>query len=1148
MRLRELRLARYGRFTNKVLDFGNATPGRPDLHIVYGPNEAGKSTTLSAFLDLLFGIEMQSRYDFLHPYSTMSIGARLELQGGMRDLQRSKGRGQTLHDPSGQPVPEAVLQADLAGLDRNAYRTMFSLDDETLEEGGNSILASKGELGQLLFSAGAGLAELSLTLEAARIEAAKFWNGRVRDTELRKLKAELEALKERRDALDTRANAFGRLSADHTQAARHYEEAQAELDTTSATLGRTNRLLAALPVLAALRVNEARLAQLLHLPAVPDGWAGELPRLQQAEAEHRRALAVAEAGLEKLAAALAGITPDPDGLAWAAAVADLANLAQRHWPAEEDLPLRRREIAALDTQIATILRRLDRAESDVGRLRLAPRQQAAVEALMDQRSGITAARETAAAELEHARDLLDQARVEAGLGAPDAAVSAAINAALLAWRNGNHAPRLREAARAQARHRDELAIRLQALRPWAGDALALATLTVPDDSLLSLAERHASEHHSRIVALRAEWESARAARDRQQAAHGALAALPGLISDAEAVTLRADREAAWTSHRQRLDGASADAFEAIMRRDDLMAAARLGRERDRAALNEAAKELAIKQAEVERLEQRLAEAEVEQATAAADLASLCAAADPGLRDCDAPRMRSWLTRRTVALETWQALRQAERDEVEAREDEAALLHTLRCALAPAGADIPPEAAPEAVARAAQQWQDADGQQQAARQRLRDAEAEHLRRQQAMLAAEGAERRWVEAWRETCSECWLGEGGREPTPGEVRLLLQEAAKLASDVEARVILLARVRDMEADQEVFRLELHRIAAGLGLACSGDRECQQAVEARTRQARQAEAERQRLSGEEVAAREHLQRIRHAAEADTALAHAMMRAFGVQSLPEVADGLRQVQERAALEAAVADRQRELLLRLGAASLEEAVGELAGQDVAGLEAQRDRLELQRRDFETRAHERFAARQAAADRLEAVGGDDAVARLEEQRLTIMLALEDSAIAYLRLRSGITAAERALRAYRDTHRSSMLREASEAFRRISNGGYRSLDTQPAKDGDRLVAVASDGASKAAVELSKGTRFQLYLALRAAGYREYARHRPAVPFIADDIMETFDDDRAQATLRMLEDLAKLGQVIYLTHHQHLVGIARDVTPAVQVHSLLG
>lgn len=164
MRLRRLDLARYGKFTDRTIEFGEPAEGEPDLHIIYGPNEAGKSTAFAGFLDLLFGIEAQSRYGFLHPYQSMRVGGCLELSGGKRELVRVKRRQQSLLDAGDQPVPEGIILGDLGGLDRNAYRTMFSLDDETLEAGGRSILASNGELGQLLFSASAGLSELSATL------------------------------------------------------------------------------------------------------------------------------------------------------------------------------------------------------------------------------------------------------------------------------------------------------------------------------------------------------------------------------------------------------------------------------------------------------------------------------------------------------------------------------------------------------------------------------------------------------------------------------------------------------------------------------------------------------------------------------------------------------------------------------------------------------------------------------------------------------------------------------------------------------------------------------------------------------------------------------------------------------------------------
>jgi len=87
---------------------------------------------------------------------------------------------------------------------------------------------------------------------------------------------------------------------------------------------------------------------------------------------------------------------------------------------------------------------------------------------------------------------------------------------------------------------------------------------------------------------------------------------------------------------------------------------------------------------------------------------------------------------------------------------------------------------------------------------------------------------------------------------------------------------------------------------------------------------------------------------------------------------------------------------------------------------------------------------------------------------------------------------------------------------------------------------------MELSKGTRFQLYLALRVAGYFEFAKTRNPFPFIADDIMETFDDFRAEKTFRLFAEMAQTGQVIYLTHHWHLCEIARQICPTVTVHDM--
>lgn len=78
----------------------------------------------------------------------------------------------------------------------------------------------------------------------------------------------------------------------------------------------------------------------------------------------------------------------------------------------------------------------------------------------------------------------------------------------------------------------------------------------------------------------------------------------------------------------------------------------------------------------------------------------------------------------------------------------------------------------------------------------------------------------------------------------------------------------------------------------------------------------------------------------------------------------------------------------------------------------------------------------------------------------------------------------------------------------------------------------------DLSEGTRDQLYLSLRIASLElQIQAGLPPLPFVADDLFVNFDDARAAAGFRVLKDLAKLTQVIYITHHDHLVPIFKDL-----------
>ena len=91
--------------------------------------------------------------------------------------------------------------------------------------------------------------------------------------------------------------------------------------------------------------------------------------------------------------------------------------------------------------------------------------------------------------------------------------------------------------------------------------------------------------------------------------------------------------------------------------------------------------------------------------------------------------------------------------------------------------------------------------------------------------------------------------------------------------------------------------------------------------------------------------------------------------------------------------------------------------------------------------------------------------------------------------------------------------------------------------LVGVRpGDGQTVKVDGMSDGTADQLYLALRLASLEQYLEKNEPLPFIVDDILLRFDNERAGATLGVLSGLSEKTQVIFFTHHEHLMRLADD------------
>ena len=176
MRLNRLELIRYGRFENAELVFSARDKGSPDVTIIYGPNEAGKSTAFNAFLELLFGMKVKNHpYTFRFDRADLLIGAELELPGrGTTILRRNGSRAQSLLDAHGRPLDEAILSGSLHGLNSATYKERFSLNETGLRQGGENIANAQGDLGQLLHAGLSGMTDMAGALDGLAERSDKY--------------------------------------------------------------------------------------------------------------------------------------------------------------------------------------------------------------------------------------------------------------------------------------------------------------------------------------------------------------------------------------------------------------------------------------------------------------------------------------------------------------------------------------------------------------------------------------------------------------------------------------------------------------------------------------------------------------------------------------------------------------------------------------------------------------------------------------------------------------------------------------------------------------------------------------------------------------------------------------------------------------
>lgn len=172
----------------------------------------------------------------------------------------------------------------------------------------------------------------------------------------------------------------------------------------------------------------------------------------------------------------------------------------------------------------------------------------------------------------------------------------------------------------------------------------------------------------------------------------------------------------------------------------------------------------------------------------------------------------------------------------------------------------------------------------------------------------------------------------------------------------------------------------------------------------------------------------------------------------------------------------------------------------------------------------------------MNGSARAAELAEESQSILAALETDVEQYVRFRLASTVLNQAIERYREKSQGPILTRSNELFTHMTLGSFEGLRLDFNEKGDAaLVGVRPGGREIVSVDgMSDGTADQLYLAVRIASLEAYLEKNEAMPFIVDDILIKFDDERAIATLEVLARLSEKTQIIFFTHHRHLLELA--------------
>lgn len=1135
MRLDSIDLIRFGHFCGRTVEL---PPRKPDYYLIYGDNEAGKSTLLRAISALLFEVPVNTPDVHTYKGPELRIGATISDGANRFSFRRRKGTSGTLLNANDGQIDAGALAPFLRELDQERFEQLFGLNHERLRQGGAELLRGHGDVGSALFQA-AGLLELRHLQERLDSDAREIFSPKSRTRTIGRILNEYRQAKLEINRLAISGAAVKQKQGELEHARTALAKLKAESHSLQQELVRLRRIEGNKPDLAHLQEVRLELAALVAVPTLPGDARRQFDEATNTLANANSQISTLTQEVAQREKRIHDLPANNLLKAYEAEIRELnAGIGGYLQSVNHKAKRMRERDSAIQTAEADWKSVWPGPLTDANKLRNVYSCKEQILNLVAEHKGLAA--ELAMADEEWRTVQQEQVRLQEELTArPEVAdpagLLAAVEQAKALGATDLLCARLRSDAERLARDAQR---EMRKLSLWSGTLENLESLKVP---LLATTDHYCREWEG-LAETRRDLSIRRAnivqAIRQKEGELGTLTSAAAKAGEDELAGARARRDELWLvirGSKKAISSAQAKALSGHLRIADEIADLRFANARD----------VAIH----DRLVKEIGSAHSDQESIARDISRLEAAEHElrerwnkewtalGAEPLSPSEMKEWMQARQSVLEQFAQSRQKEEE-----------LRGLE------------QAAASAAAQIAAKWQAMDPTTAPAGERLpvllrmaenfaREKETVRRARDEVQRQLKSLSMARRHARVEECSQR-MAEWSQQWLP-QVRALLMPENSTSDQVAGALAVLERVfhqldkaedrqhrvETIGYDIEAFEARLSRIVVALG-SPGGSVPAEAAVkQLHSQLVELGNAETQRETLEEqnekdkatiATWRERAQQAFTTLEKLKTLANCKGGDGDVRQLDEIIAASERKSDLQQEQKRISDSLRERNANADIAQVEE---EASAYDLdslrADIAAKADRSGLVLEEVSTAAS-RQGELFSEFERLE----NSEEAALQAQKAEEALAQLRPAVAqYLRLRLAAEVLHQAIESYRERHQGPILTRASELFSRLTLGRHSGLTSDFGNDDKPvLVAIRANGERVHVEGLSDGTCDQLYLALRLAAIEHHVRTVAPCPVIFDDLLIHSDDTRASAALQVIGEVAKSTQVLFFTHHKRL------------------